>query len=311
MLTENDIAAAYVFLLGRQPDPSGIAHYRQLGAAGMSVEGLRTDLMQSHEFTQFFEPGQRVVNMGYAKVVVDASEIEFGRSIAKDKTWEPHVVEILRSSLKPTDTFVDVGANVGIMSFTAASILTEGRVLAFEPHPENIRNFLAGVEENKFGNVTLYGFGLSSQTSVFSIFGSSNGYLMPGGQTTFQATALRGDDVLERAGPISFIKMDIEGHEPHAIKGLDHTLRANKPGMLVEFNPRCLKAHIGCPPDEFAEQIFTYTDKITAVEHSGARNEIRSAKDLISLWNRKNQEAVEANFLPDGVLHFDLLFKVR
>lgn len=42
------------------------------------------------------------------------------------------------------DTYVDIGANVGVMAFTAAAAVgPQWRVVAFEPHPDNIRNFLS------------------------------------------------------------------------------------------------------------------------------------------------------------------------
>jgi len=40
-------------------------------------------------------------------------------------------------------------------------------------------------------------------------------------------------------------------------------------------------------------------------------DEIRTPAELLGLWERKNAEAVAANFLPGGMLHFNLLFKVR
>jgi len=313
MLASDEIKLAYRLLLGRQADPGGLAHYQRMGENGMDVDGLRADIMASPEFRSTQNPpGQRLVDMGHAKVVVDAGEPEFGRHIAQHGSWEPHIIAIIQRYLKPGNTFVDIGANIGVMSFTAAAAVgPNGRILAFEPHPDNIRHFLAGVAANGFHNVTLHGFALSNTQSIFSLIGSSNGYLMPQGQSIFQTVALPGDPILADETRIDMIKIDIEGHEPQALAGIEATLRKHRPIVLGEFNPRCLNDHIGCPPPQFADQLFDLTDRVEAIEHDGKVNEVRTAAELIDLWERRNAEAVAANFLPDGMLHFDLLFRVR
>ncbi len=52
------------------------------------------------------------------------------------------------------------------------------------------------------------------------------------------------------------------------------------------------------------------TDTITAIEHSGRQNTVTSARELTELWKVRIREAVKTKFLPDGMLHFDFLFKV-
>lgn len=313
MLSRCEIELAYRLLLKRDADAGGLATYERLATEGLDLDTLRETLLSSTEYqVNFGSGGKHTVDMGHAKVVVDASEPEFGRHIALHGSWEPHIVAILQRHLKPGDTYVDVGANVGVMSFTAAAAVgPTGQVLAFEPHPDNIRNFLAGVQVNDFKHVHLYGFALSDVQSIFSLYGASNGYLMPGGETVLQTVALPGDPILLDLPRLDFLKMDIEGHEPQALKGLEQTLRKHRPLVLAEFNPRCLQEHIGCPPAEFARQLFELTDMIDAIEHDGQTSSVGSADDLVSLWTRKNAEAASSNFLPDGMLHFDLLFHVR
>lgn len=312
MLSRTEVELAYRLLLGREGDPGGLATYERMGAEGLDLDGLRAIFLASDEYrANVGGAHQRVVDMGHARVVVDATEPEFGRHIAKHGNWEPHIIAILQRHLKPGDTYVDIGANVGVMAFTAAAAVgPTGRVLAFEPHPDNIRNFLAGVLTNGFQNVSLHGFALSDTQSVFSLFGTSNGYLMPGGQTVFQTVALPGDPILADLPRLDVLKIDIEGHEPQALRGLDRTLRKHRPIVLGEFNPRCLRDHIGCPPADFARQLFDLTDTIEAIEHDGRTNPVGSPDELLRLWERKNADAVATGLLPDGMLHFDLLFRV-
>jgi FkbM family methyltransferase len=312
LLTRDEIRLAYRLMLEREPDEGGLYHYLMRGEQGMDLPALRAAFLSSPEYLlRHPASGQRVVDMGHAYVVVDADEHEFGRHIATHGTWEPHIIAILQRYLKPGDIYVDIGANVGVMAFTAAAAVGPGgRVLAFEPHPDNIRHFIAGVAVNGFENVTLYGFALSNAPSIFSLIGSSNGYLMPSGQSVFQTVALVGDPILADEPRIDLVKIDIEGHEPYALAGLDKTLRKHRPIVLGEFNPRCLRDHIGCPPEQFAEQLFGLTDSIDAIEHDGQVHVVQAPRELTDLWQRKNAEAVATGLLPDGMLHFDLLFRV-
>lgn len=52
--------------------------------------------------------------------------------------------------------------------------------------------------------------------------------------------------------PINFIKMDIEGWEVKALIGASHTLKNNKPKMLIEVNQEALKNQGSTPGDIFA-----------------------------------------------------------
>ena len=55
-------------------------------------------------------------------------------------TYEPPVQQALADCLKPGDVVLDVGANVGFIAVIAAKLVgPAGRVVAFEPVPENAR----------------------------------------------------------------------------------------------------------------------------------------------------------------------------
>ena len=107
------------------------------------------------------------------------------------------------------------------------------------------------------------------------------------------------------------MKLDIEGFELLALKGLERTVAKNKPLILREFNPRCLASNANTNPEQFADQVFGLADDIEAIEHDGRTSRVTRAVDLVQLWKSKNERAAQTGFLPDGMLHFDLLFKAR
>jgi FkbM family methyltransferase len=309
--TPDDVRAAYRLILGRDPDASGLAHYLELIAdRTVMTSELCSMFIASSEFTSGHES---TVDIGGATLVVDPTEREFGQHIARHATWEKHIVAIIRNSLSPGQVFVDVGANVGVMSLNAAIVVgPKGKVISFEPDERNARLFLRGVFESKFQDfVRLHHFALSDAPGIFSLAGSSNTYLIKPSNPSRLVQSVCGDDILLHEPRVDLMKLDIEGYEPFAIRGLEQTIRKHRPLILCEFNPRCLTDHAGVPPALFAEQIFELTCEAEAVEYDGRTSLLTTPASLMSLWNAKNDEATRTGLLPPGMLHFDLFFRAN
>ncbi len=85
----------------------------------------------------------------------------------------------IRELLREGQTFVDVGANVGCISFLAARIVgPRGLVVAVEPNPDNLQLLYAGIVLNGFGNVRVLPYAASNRREVFSLVGGvSNTYV--------------------------------------------------------------------------------------------------------------------------------------
>lgn len=338
MITPDMVKACYRVLLGREAETEDVVKQKMMLP---DLEALLRDFMVSPEYqhklrrfigsniiTNFDDaighidddipavqsPGKNSalkVDMGGLFVVVDPSEPEFGRHIARDATWEPHIVRTIRDNLSTGQVFVDVGANVGIMSFHAAQIVGPlGKVISFEPNEANARLFLLGLLANGFAQfVRLHRSALSDRCELFALEGGSNTSLVRPEAPARLVQSLRGDELLHNEPAIHFIKLDIEGHEPFAIRGLQETIRRHKPLMLCEFNPRCLKSHFGVAQEEFAHEIYELTDTVRVIEYDGNTHDISGAESLLDMWARRNRHAVQTGHLPDGVLHFDLLFR--
>src|SRR3954454_16518463 len=255
---EELVTAAYRILLRREPDSNGLAHFTARLKAGMGMDSVLASITSSEEYRAAERQGITPVHTDSGiQVFVDANEPEFGRAISRSRTWEPHIIKRIVENLRPGETFVDVGANVGIMSFHAAQAVGEcGKVISFEPDTANKTRFLQGLLANGFENVLLYPFALSDQRAVLALAGSSNTYLVEPRNSDRLTQCVLGDDILESEERIDFIKIDIEGHEPAALRGLALTLRKHKPLVLCEFNPRCLQDHAGISADRFAGDLF-------------------------------------------------------
>ncbi len=83
----------------------------------------------------------------------------------------------IRSRIGAGDTFVDVGANVGVFSLTASKIVgPTGRVISIEPNPATFARLSRTVAENSISNITLCNVGLGDTSARVELYtGTSEG----------------------------------------------------------------------------------------------------------------------------------------
>jgi FkbM family methyltransferase len=183
--------------------------------------------------------------------------------------YERGVAALVSKTVKPGDIFIDVGANIGFFTLYAARCVgPSGRVIAFEPDLENIALLNRNILENGFGDrVVCEAKALSDKPGTLVLYRSAhNGgdhttYDRQAGIATFasegkldvhgaydqhSATDPRIPVSIEAVsldsylgdGRVDFIKMDVQGAEGLALKGMANILRrANAPKIVFEFWP--------------------------------------------------------------------------
>lgn len=173
--------------------------------------------------------------------------------ILKTGAWEPTETEALCGLLKPGDTFVDVGACFGYYTLLASKrVGPKGRVIAFEPDPDNFAILKHNVESNGCSNVVLVQKALSSGPGTLQLHVSRSN---KGASSFFQSKdtedeaavveveALALDDYLKSTGGrIDLVKIDTEGAEGFILEGMQDTLRQH-PGIrvIIEYYPYKLR----------------------------------------------------------------------
>jgi FkbM family methyltransferase len=165
--------------------------------------------------------------------------------------YELDTARVIRRLLRPGDTFIDGGANIGYFTLIAAKAVgPSGRVHAFEPQPDNRRRLAEHVAMNGFADiVTIHPVALSDSPGEVELHtyenpaanhGQSTLFALPGAPTRKVSVAtVRLDDYLPSVVP-RLIKLDIEGAEPPAITGMSKLLRAHRPAVIVELNATTL-----------------------------------------------------------------------
>lgn len=166
--------------------------------------------------------------------------------------FEPYTVRALRAAVAPGDTVFDVGANIGFFSTLLSRWAGPGgRVLAFEPEPDNLAMLRANLDANACGNVTVVPCALGAHTgaATFSLDEATGSTGRLGGAPTAGELAVGSgkltlietrvetiDGLVERDGIIpDVIKMDIEGGEIHALAGASRALANHRPLVISEL----------------------------------------------------------------------------
>jgi FkbM family methyltransferase len=156
-------------------------------------------------------------------------------------------IACLKEHLKPGDTFLDAGANVGFYSMVASRLVGEkGTVVSVEADPFNASRVRRNVEVNKMGNVRVVNFGLSDKTETLRLGLNTSGnrggnsFLSDSADSVSVQCKTLTDVLLgENIQRVDGAKMDIEGFEFKVLTRFFEDGKTNLwPGFLViEINP--------------------------------------------------------------------------
>jgi len=172
-------------------------------------------------------------------------------------------VHLLPTLVKPGTIALDVGANIGDYSYALAKLIGTGHIYAFEPLPTSA-DFLQRAVRALHLPVTVLNIALSdSDGHADLLVPQSDGTLRQGfaslerttvqaGQT-FRVSKQRLDSLSEKfPSPISFIKIDVEGHELAVLRGATDTIKRHRPNLLIEIEAR----HSPVPVKETIQQVL-------------------------------------------------------
>ncbi len=187
---------------------------------------------------------------------VEGSSRDLGvlRGYARDGSWAPLTVRLLRDALARGGTYLDVGANIGL---TTLPIARDPAVVchAFEPDPESFGYLSRNVARHGVGgSVTLRQLALFDRPGTLPLAVASanrgDNRLAPpgpgdpetGGRRTVDVALARLDDTLDPATlrrPI-VVKIDTQGAEPLVVAGGSRLL-AETSLLILEFWPHGMR----------------------------------------------------------------------
>lgn len=174
--------------------------------------------------------------------------------------YENFITKLIPKLVKKGDIVVDIGAHIGYYTLILAkSVGEEGKVYAFEPDPTNFALLKKNIETNGYKNVVLeqkavsnssgkvklhLGKERSTHHSIHQNKYSSEDYVL--------VESISLDDYFKEIS-LNFAKIDIEGEEFGALRGMQSLLkRSNDLKIITEMVPIFLE-QIKITPEQFVK----------------------------------------------------------
>jgi len=156
--------------------------------------------------------------------------------IIVERCYEP-----LLRRIAPGDVVVDAGANIGLFSMLASNrVGCQGTVLAIEPNPENLERLASHVRRNGLTNVRTIPCAVAgpNDTEVRMAGDGIRGHVVEKTEGSYSVRANTLDGLAREQGlRPTILKMDIEGSEREAFRGLSESL-PNLRAVSIEIHDR-------------------------------------------------------------------------
>lgn len=162
-------------------------------------------------------------------------------SLFQTGTYERGILDFINKNYNPKGLFVDVGANIGLMSVFTASAFKNGNIIAIEAHPVTANILKRNIEINSLSNIVIKEIALGNEVGETQIF--ENWQVNRGGASlvvhdenskSYPVKIEKLDNII--TDTVSIIKIDVEGLELDVLKGASNTILKCKPILIVEIS---------------------------------------------------------------------------
>lgn len=297
--SEIDIFYCFRLLLGRNPKGDEWAAHRW--RKGQNLDNVVTGYLTSNEFKcrNLLKPESDLekVKIENFFMYVSPSDIGTGNTLYTERTYEPHVTKVLKGVLRDGMTFLDIGANIGYFSMLASNIVgNNGRVISFEPFPENVKLLYLNSKLNHSTNIAIYPLALGEDERLWFYGGQgSNGNIsriideadIVLSQTLVFSVPL--DMFLKAVERIDVIKIDIEGAEYLAIKGAEKLIDKYSPVIISEYFPAAIQAVSQVSGENYLSFFVERGYDISVIDHNGSLIAFRDNIDGINNYVEQQQ----------------------
>ncbi|WP_287127413.1 FkbM family methyltransferase [Candidatus Cyanaurora vandensis] len=245
-------------------------------------------------------------------ILLNLNDKSISRPLLLKGSYEDHVTAVFVDHLHPDARVIDVGANIGYYSLLAASCCPQGQVYSFEPDRKNYQLLTASLAYNGYTQVQAHNLAVSehNQTLVISDLGNAGNsgsrftsdnkdqlaLHIHGPNPYFQEIKAVSLDSFLPDVKVDVVKMDIEGHEFQALRGMVRILKEQRPILFLEFSPAGLKLVGRVEPIAMLQFLVGLGYSMGAIERGGQVHAL--GQDIPAILNYTTAQQVN---------HVDLL----
>ena len=240
-------------------------------------------------------------------VIIDGDKIFLDEKdsllLSINKIYEKNETNFVKDSVNKGDVVIDIGANIGYYTLMFAKLVGDtGKIYSFEPDPRNFLILEKNIQINGYNNVILEKKAVSNKLGKSTLYVNENsaGSSMhkPNNVVNQIYVDLITLDNYFEVNTITpdFIKIDIEGYELNALKGMESILQSSdKTKIMIEYNPLTKKEFNSDPMDNLtflSELGFKFKDLNSSVQtfltFEDIKQEYENSKKLTNFICIKN-----------------------
>jgi FkbM family methyltransferase len=225
-----------------------------------------------------------IVSRPFEHFLLDVDDIKLGgtnlahlhyvrelREHGREQTF----VRLLAAAIQPGAVVVEGGAHLGFVTVHEARAAgPDGRVLVFEPDVEVLDVLRENLRVNQIGDwveVVAKALGDSTRRARFFVRADESSLYEPTGDSDpIEIDVVRADEVID--GPVDVVKLDIEGAELAALRGMEGFITGPRPprALFLECNP-VLLARAGSSPDELFAWLRSHAYDVEWIDEANGR----------------------------------------
>ena len=225
-----------------------------------------------------------------------------------NKIYEKNETNFVKDSVNKGDIVIDIGANIGYYTLMFAKLVGDtGKIYSFEPDPRNFFILEKNIQINGYNNVILEKKAVSNKLGKSTLYVNENSAESSMHKPNNVINEIYVDlitlDNYFEVNSITpdFIKIDIEGYELNALKGMESILQSsNKTKIMIEYNPLTKKELKSDPMDNLtflSELGFKFKDLNSRVQtfltFEDIKQKYENSKKLTNFICIKNSSEVK------------------
>jgi FkbM family methyltransferase len=205
--------------------------------------------------------------------------------------FDPRGIRYIKNQLYEGEVFVDIGANVGAYSLIASKLVGRtGKVIAFEPASKSFLRLTKNISMNGLTNIISERKAVLNRNAQIELYISNRQNMGMSSifhhdsesGVTERVEAISLDEYAEKKNiqRISVVKIDIEGSEMLALRGMVKIIEKFRPRILIELKEETVAASNYRVVDIEEFLINTGYEKYIINEQGNVSNDLkRQSKD--------------------------------
>ncbi len=218
-----------------------------------------------------------------------------------DGAYAEGVSALVAARLAPDGVAFDVGANIGVLTVLLSDLAPEGRIVAFEPAPQNVGYLRTNVAGRNNVEIVEAAVGATDGTLRFdaNLDYPAGAHVAEAGATIVSCRSI--DSWIEERGltRLDVVKIDVEGAEPQVLAGAANAVARFRPLIVAECNVASLRRVSGTGFTELRAQLAALVPTVGLLHNDGSIVPLESDEhlelalgaegvvDLVGYWDRR------------------------